>query len=108
MYQTFTKSKNTDKEYINNDVVFEIELIRQVEINIDYILLLVAKYHDSNCEDKEILVSIDRAINSSIQLRSKKGLIESFVRKVNASTVSVNSIGGLQKSAEVCENIPKG
>jgi len=86
LYQTFSKSKNTEKEYINDDIVFEIELIRQVEINIDYILLLVAKYHDSNCEDKEILVSIDKAINSSIQLRSKKELIESFIRTVNAST----------------------
>ena len=57
-----------------------------MEINIDYILMLVAKYHDSNCEDKEILVTIDKAINSSIQLRSKKELIENFIRTVNAST----------------------
>ena len=75
-----------EKENINDDIVFEIELIRQVEINIDYILMLVAKYHDSNCEDKEILVTIDKAINSSIQLRSKKELIENFIRTVNAST----------------------
>ena len=75
-----------EKENINDDIVFEIELIRQVEINIDYILMLVAKYHDGNCEDKEILVTIDKAINSSIQLRSKKELIENFIRTVNAST----------------------
>ena len=86
LYQTFAKSKKADKEYINDDIVFEIELIHQVEINIDYILMLVAKYHDSNCEDKEILVSIDKAINSSIQLRSKKELIEGFIRTVNTST----------------------
>ena len=48
--------------------------------------MLVAKYHDSNCEDKEILVSIDKAINSSLQLRSKKELIEGFIRTVNTST----------------------
>ena len=75
-----------EKESINDDIIFEIELIRQVEINIDYILMLVAKYHDGNCEDKEILVTIDKAINSSIQLRSKKELIENFIRTVNAST----------------------
>ena len=86
LYQAFTKSKDVDKEYINDDIVFEIELIRQVEINIDYILMLVAKYHDSNCEDKEILVSIDKAINSSLQLRSKKELIDGFIRTVNTST----------------------
>lgn len=80
------KPGQSEKENINDDIVFEIELIRQVEINIDYILMLVAKYHDGNCEDKEILVTIDKAINSSIQLRSKKELIENFIRTVNAST----------------------
>jgi type I restriction enzyme R subunit len=57
-----------------------------VEINIDYILVLVAKYHGSHCEDKDILVSINKAVNSSIQLRSKKDLIERFIGTVNAST----------------------
>ena len=85
LYQQIKPDKS-EKENINDDIVFEIELIRQVEVNIDYILMLVAKYHDSNCEDKEILVTIDKAVNSSIQLRSKKELIESFIRTVNAST----------------------
>lgn len=76
-----------DKENINDDIEFEIELIRQVEINIDYILMLVGKYHASNCKDKEILGAIDRAIDSSIQLRSKKDLIQGFIETVNASTV---------------------
>lgn len=48
--------------------------------------MLVAKYHESNCEDKSILVSIDKAIGSSLQLRSKKELIEHFVETVNADT----------------------
>ena len=87
LYQEFTKDKNADKEKINDDIIFEIELIRQVEINIDYILMLVAKFHESNCEDKSILVSIDKAIGSSFQLRSKKKLIEDFIETVNASTL---------------------
>lgn len=74
-----------DKENINDDIVFEIELIKQVEINIDYILMLVEKYHESNCTDKEILTTIDKAIGSSIQLRSKRELIEQFIKTVNAS-----------------------
>lgn len=86
LYQEFTKDKTADKEKINDDIVFEIELIRQIEINIDYILMLVANYHASNCEDKSILVSIDKAVNSSIQLRSKKELIENFINTVNGST----------------------
>lgn len=86
LYQEFTKDKKADKEKINDDIIFEIELIRQVEINIDYILMLVAKFHESNCEDKNILVTIDKAVNSSIHLRSKKDLIEHFIQTINATT----------------------
>ncbi|MFA5473346.1 MAG: type I restriction endonuclease subunit R, partial [Aminobacteriaceae bacterium] len=86
LYHELAKGRPADREKINDDIIFEIELIRQVEINIDYILMLVAKYHESNCEDKSILVSITKAVNSSIQLRSKKELIEHFIETVNAST----------------------
>lgn len=71
------------KEDITDDIVFEVELIKQVEINIDYILLLVKKYHDSHCEDKEVLISINKAIDSSLELRSKKALIETFIAGIN-------------------------
>ena len=86
LQEKWRRRKPGDKENINDDLVFETELIRQVEINIDYILLLVQKYHDSNCTNKEILVGITKAIGSSIQLRSKKELIENFIGSVNADT----------------------
>lgn len=68
---------------ITDDIVFEVELIKQIEINIDYILILVKKYHDTNCQDKEVLVTIDKAIKASPQLRSKKALIENFIAEIN-------------------------
>ena len=80
------KNRDGEKDSILDDVVFEMELVKQVEVNIDYILMLVAKYHQSNCQDKEILVSIDKAIKSSLQLRSKKELIEGFIDTINADT----------------------
>jgi len=86
LYQAFTKEKDADQENINDDIVFELELIKQVEVNIDYILMLVAKYHDTNCTDKNILAAIDKAVGSSIELRSKKELIESFIAKINTSS----------------------
>lgn len=86
LYQEFRKAADSDKETINDDLVFEIELVRQIEVNIDYILMLVEKYRKSNCKDKSILVAIDKAVNSSLQLRSKKELIEHFIEQVNAST----------------------
>lgn len=86
LQEKWRRRRPADKENINDDLVFETELIRQVEINIDYILLLVQKYHDSNCTNKEILVNISKAVGSSIQLRSKKELIENFIGSVNADT----------------------
>ena len=77
---------HADKENIQDDIVFEMELVRQIEVNIDYILMLVAKYHQSNCRDKTILVAIDKAIKSSLELRSKKELIEHFIETINAKT----------------------
>lgn len=77
------RRENSDAVDIVDDIVFEIELIKQIEINIDYILLLVAKYHGTNCEDKEILISIRKAVDSSPELRSKKQLIENFIENIN-------------------------
>lgn len=68
-----------------DDLVFETELIAHVEINIDYILMLVKKYHDSNCKDKEVLVTIEKAVNASHELRSKKQLIDAFIASANES-----------------------
>ena len=87
LYQEFRPKEDSEKENINDDIVFEMELIRQVEINIDYILMLVTQFHNSNCKDKEILVTIDKAIDSSIELRSKKELIHDFIRTIDASTI---------------------
>lgn len=78
-----TRRENGEKEDITDDIVFEIELIKQIEINIDYILLLVQKYHDTHCQDKEVLITIQKAIDASPELRSKKALIETFIDGIN-------------------------
>ena len=77
------KHKRRESTDITDDVVFEIELIRQIEINIDYILMLVKKYHDTHCEDKEVLITIRKAVDASPELRSKKQLIENFIAGIN-------------------------
>ncbi|WP_096030641.1 type I restriction endonuclease subunit R [Campylobacter lanienae] len=79
------KSKSGDSESIKDDLVFEMELVRQLEVNIDYILMLVTKYHKSNCKDQEIRNLIDISIGAS-SLRSKKDLIDGFINKINADT----------------------
>ncbi len=87
LYDKYRRGRDpSDRENINDDIVFEIELIKQVEINIDYILLLVEKYHNGNCEDQELLADIRKAVDASIRLRSKKELIEQFLGRVNAGS----------------------
>ena len=87
--EKWRRRTHADKEVVNDDLIFETELIKQVEINIDYILMLVQQYHESNCQNKDLLVSINKAIGASMNLRSKKELIEDFVDAVN-SDVDIN------------------
>lgn len=85
LYADFRSVSNADKEAINDDIVFEIELIKQVEITVDYILMLVEQYlkAKSSGKDKEVRANIERAINASPSLRNKKDLIEQFVDTVS-------------------------
>ena len=65
---------------------FEIELVKHVEVNVDYILMLVEQYREQRGDgtDREIetLQKIRRAIDSSISLRNKRDLILAFVDRV--------------------------
>jgi type I site-specific restriction-modification system R (restriction) subunit len=74
LYAEFRGVADAERELINDDVVFEIELIKQVEINVDYILMLVEKYlgKKSSGEDKEIRGAIARAINASPACATRK------------------------------------
>lgn len=86
LYNEFRKGKDDEKENINDDLVFEMELIKQIEINIDYILELIKKFHQNNVKDKEILADINRAIESSFELRNKRDLINQFIQSLEISS----------------------
>jgi type I restriction enzyme R subunit len=74
------KGRNKEKVSILNDVDFELELIHQDDINVAYILKLLAKYQEANNEDKETQKNtILTIINGQAQLRSKRELIEKFI-----------------------------
>jgi len=83
LYNQLRKTGEADKENINDDLVFEMELIKQIEINIDYILSLIKQYHEEHTKDKEILVDINKAIDSSVELRNKKELINQFITSLD-------------------------
>ncbi|HEY5499516.1 MAG TPA: type I restriction endonuclease subunit R, partial [Bacteroidales bacterium] len=86
LYTDFRGKTKGDNENINDDIVFEMELIKQVEINIDFILQLIRKYHEGHLKDKEIAISISKAIDSSVELRNKKELIEQFIDSLTPTT----------------------
>ncbi|HAF63210.1 MAG TPA: DEAD/DEAH box helicase [Anaerolineaceae bacterium] len=87
LYNEFRKAGEGEKENINDDIVFEMELIKQIEINIDYILGLVKKYHEDHIKNRELLVDINKAIDSSVELRNKKDLINQFIASLDIHSV---------------------
>lgn len=90
LYGELRGERNAEKEEINDDLVFEIELIKQVEVNIDYILALIEKYAKSSNEEKQgIKKEIETSINSSLEMRNKKDLIMAFVERVNNQSEDV-------------------
>lgn len=86
IYEEFKRKSKAEATDITEDVVFEMELIKQIEVNIDYILALVKQYHDSNMENKEVLVTINKAIASSPDLRNKKDLILAFIDSLSSDS----------------------
>ena len=78
-----SEDSDKTKESILDDLVFEMELVKQIQINIPYILGLVKKYHEQNCQDKELVAKIQSSINVSPDLRDKKELILNFINKVS-------------------------
>lgn len=87
LYADYHREQAADKESIVDDIVFEIELVKQVEINVDDILMLVQRSREQrgDGDDREVRAAITRAVDASPSLRNKKDLIEAFVDSVSAT-----------------------
>ena len=85
LYHEARERSKVEKEPIADDLVFEMELVKQVDINVDYILMLVEHHRGErgDGEDREIPVEITRALAASPALRGKRDLIEEFYRRVS-------------------------
>ncbi|MDO7253366.1 type I restriction endonuclease subunit R [Helicobacter cappadocius] len=85
LYDEFKKLRNTDKESIQNDIEFELELIKQFDINVDYILILISEYaaKKEGQEKHMMLQNLLSTIRSSYELRSKEELLEKFITSLN-------------------------
>ncbi len=80
-YEELKEESKSDKKDIIDDLVFEIELVKQIDTNIDYILDLIMK-SKKPYQDKELLTSINKIVDSSFELRSKKELIINFLNSI--------------------------
>jgi type I restriction enzyme R subunit len=85
IYSDTRAASEADKESIVEDLVFEIELIKQVEVNVDYILSLVQKYLAARGtgKDKELKAAIDRTVEANPGLRNKRELIDKFINSIS-------------------------
>ena len=91
-YEIYKKEKAEQggkSETIDDEVVYELELVKQVSIGIDYILALVAQYHESNCQDASIRVKIEKALDASPDLKDKKELVERFIERQTPDSINV-------------------
>lgn len=75
-------AESGDKTNINDDIEFEMELVKQVEVNIDYILFLVQQMQGDRADIAELTIQINKAIDSSPDLRDKKDLINRFIESL--------------------------
>ena len=78
----YKRQRKAELASIGDDLVFEMELVKSVEVNIDYILILVEQFHGDNVQDKEIADKIRSAVASSPELRDKADLIDAFLQLV--------------------------
>lgn len=70
-----------------DDVVFEVELLKSQEINLDYILELIFE-SNKKLDNKELLIEeVTRTIRSSIGNRAKEGLVVDFINTTNLDAI---------------------
>lgn len=78
------RTKGGESTNINDDLVFEMELMKSIEINIDYILFLISQIdHDEN-NNREIVLKVMKSVEASPDLRNKEELIREFIHKHTA------------------------
>jgi len=81
IYDKVRSEHEKEKVSILDDVDFMLELVRRDEINVDYIIRLLARYVDASDDAKKaILNNIFNVMSADDRLRSKKELIEKFIK----------------------------
>lgn len=83
------EGKKPEKSRIDwDDVIFEIDLLKSQEINLDYILELIFENNKKKMDKSSLIDGIRRVIRSSVGNRAKESLIVDFINDVNLDAIS--------------------
>lgn len=91
-YSEIEKTFKNSNYKIDQDLVYELDLVKQLDINIDYLLNKIDEYHSKNIKHKDIQNMINIIINSSYSLKSKKELIIDFLNSIKDNTVEESNV----------------
>ncbi|MCP9295712.1 MAG: type I restriction endonuclease subunit R [Planktothrix agardhii LY1] len=71
-----------------DDVVFEVDLLKSQEINLDYILELIFEQNKKNTSKGELIEEVRRLIRASLGNRAKESLIVDFINQTNLDAIA--------------------
>lgn len=94
------RPKGGELSNINDDLVFEMELMKSIEINIDYILFLVGQLNGEDGHDREIIIKAIKSIQASPDLRNKEVLIRQFIESHTPDTDVHNQWGEFVRQSQ--------
>jgi type I restriction enzyme R subunit len=82
------KGEESEESTIDwDDVVFEIDLLKSQEINLDYILELIFNHNKKNKDKATLIEEIRRVIRASIGNRAKESLVVDFINETDLETI---------------------
>jgi len=70
-----------------DDVVFEIDLLKSQEINLDYILELIFEHNKKTKNKSDLIDEVRRLIRASIGNRAKESLIVDFINETDLDSI---------------------
>lgn len=70
-----------------DDVVFEVDLLKSQEINLDYILELIFEHNKKNKNKTDLIDEIRRVIRASVGNRAKESLVVDFINETDLDTL---------------------
>ena len=82
------ENREQEKQLIDwEEVVFEVDLLKSQEIDLDYILELILEHHKKNKNKETLVEEVRRIIRASIGNRAKESLIVDFINETNLDTI---------------------